>query len=93
MKKLAVFFAIAIALTGLSMSARATVTWSFFETACIPLNGTLPCAPYPGPLASLVLSGPSSSGSADWGGSISMPPLVTGDAFSFVPLASNSQVN
>ena len=60
------------------------VTWSFYETAITscqePLNCVLP--PQPFVLMTMTLPGPTSAGTADWGGS-SPPsvPVYTGDSF------------
>lgn len=79
--------------------ARATVTWSFYETSCTP-QPPFAGSPCPDPassvtlpyvLARLVLPSATSMGTASWEnrappGQPPSPPILTGDAdFSFVP--------
>jgi hypothetical protein len=66
--------------------ARATVTWSFFETGISCFSGlscTLP--PQPFVLMTLTLPGPISQGTAHWFGRDARdpPPVYTGDDFIF----------
>jgi hypothetical protein len=64
--------------------ARATVTWSFFETGISCFTGpscTLP--PQPFVFATLTLPGPVSEGTALWRGFLTPPPVYTGDEFIF----------
>lgn len=50
-------------------AAAAPVTWSFFGTACADLQRGSDCTPpHPFVLATLVLPGPTSAGSAFWQG-------------------------
>ena len=66
--------------------AHATVTWSFYETSCTPISGGGTCSPFTDALASLTLPGATSTGSADWTGSLLTPPVLTGDTdFTFTP--------
>jgi hypothetical protein len=73
----------AVLTTAIANQARATVTWSFFETGISCLSGP-PCTlpPQPFVFATLTLPGPMSQGTARWGGFLP-PPVYTGDEFAF----------
>jgi hypothetical protein len=75
----------AAALFALPDTANATVvTWSFYETSCTP-----DCIPFTRPLATLTLSGPTSSGYAEWN-VYPIPPTLEGDTdFTFTPAAGD----
>jgi hypothetical protein len=71
--------------TALASQARATVTWSFFETGISCLSGDCALPPQPFIFATFTLPGPISSGTARFqgGGPGSLPPVYTGDEFFF----------
>ncbi len=74
----------AVLTTAIVHQARATVTWSFFETGISCFTGpscTLP--PQPFVFATLTLPGPISEGTALWRGAGFSPPVYTGDEFVF----------
>src|SRR5215469_2417826 len=84
------------ALAPISQAHATPVTWTFFETSCTAPSGAFACpAPaglaglgspqitFPYALATLTLPGPTSSGSAVWGG-YGATPAYTGDTFDFV---------
>jgi hypothetical protein len=78
--------------------AHATpVTWSFYETAITSCNSPLPfgCVlpPQPFVFMTLTLPGPTSTGTAIWQGSPSLP-VYTGDSFALsLPFKSNRFTN
>jgi hypothetical protein len=80
-----ILLACACALLTVEHVEAAPVTWDFVETACGPLpfggNSCDPHQPYPFTLASLILTGPDSTGSASLG--FSLIPTLTGDPFDF----------
>jgi hypothetical protein len=93
MYKLFSFVLAATALAALPHPALADVTWSFYETSCTPVLGGRPCMPFTAALASLLLPGPTSAGSANWQSSPFgvPPPILTGDTdFAFVPSEGRS---
>jgi len=81
--------AILAAPIGPASAGAAPVTWSFFETGCTDqLHGGNCTPPQPFGLATLVLPGPTSAGSAFWQGDPRVAPVYTGDSFAFtVPSA------
>jgi hypothetical protein len=70
----------ALSTTAIISPARATVTWSFFETgiSCVSGQCFLPLQPFV--FATLALPGPISQGTAQWLG-FGPPPVYTGDDF------------
>lgn len=59
------------------------VIWDFFETGCSSLSRERPCGPSPSNpvIASLVISGDTSSGAASWDGNHNDAAQVSGDDF------------
>jgi hypothetical protein len=75
----------AVLMTAIVSQARATVTWSFFETGC---SGVCTLPPQPHVFATLTLPSPISAGSASWPTGFPIfpgdpPPVHTGDDFAF----------
>ncbi len=70
---------------GPALAAAAPVTWSFFETRLHrpPAGVAIALPPQPFVLATLVLPGPTSAGSAFWQGDPRVAPVYTGDSFAF----------
>jgi hypothetical protein len=71
--------ACAVALLTLTLPAHATVEWDFTPTAIVDCSA--PCALTGRPVASLILDGPDSSGTAFF--NMYDPPTLTGDPFTF----------
>jgi hypothetical protein len=71
----------AVMTTAIGHQARATVTWSFFETGLSCFSGPCILPPQPFIFATLMLPGTISEGSAIWQGF--GPPIYTGDGFIF----------
>jgi hypothetical protein len=63
-------------------ASAAPITWSFYETAITSCNNPRSCVlpPQPFVLMTLTLPGPTSTGTAIWQGSPSLP-VYTGDSF------------
>ena len=87
--KLIITLASATILSAIAAQARgAPVTWTFYETGCTLSGGPCnaqPPVPFPYPLATLILPGPTSSGTAFWQGGLppAPAPVYTGDNFTF----------
>ena len=79
--RMAVAFLAAVSTTALVSQARATVTWSFFETGISCFTGICTLPPQPFVFATLTLPGPVSAGTAQWQGFLTPPPVYTGDDF------------
>lgn len=89
MKTWTAFFT-AAAFAMIPVAAKATVTWSFFETGLSCFLGECPLPPQPFVFVTLTLPGPISSGTARFqgGGPGSLPPVYTGDEFFFDVIAT-----
>lgn len=79
MKTLTAFF-IAAAFAMFPGAAKATVTWSFFETGISCSSGTCDLLPQPSVFATLTLPQLVSAGTAQWRG-VPTTPIFTGDDF------------
>ena len=75
----AIVFA-AVSTTAVMDQARATVTWSFFETGISCADGLCSLPHQPFVFATLMLPGPISVGTAEWRGA-GTQPVYTGDEF------------
>jgi hypothetical protein len=71
-----------IGLTAPVVASAAPITWSFYETAITSCNSPRDCVlpPQPFVLMTLVLPGPTSTGTATWLDT-GTPPVYTGDNF------------